>query len=327
LKLPAQMGMLKDIIPAFLFKYMYLTTIIGLWGVFLGVSNFSISRSGFKVWPYSITYFLVVLLASSSAVLDPIVSPLSWIFLAATITDRCLQYVDEAKIQIVGVKLLNIYSSRLRLLAAIGTNAIGMLVSGWALNNIPPATFHNVPTQIVGIHGLWEVVLCLTFLDNKTLKVKHYPMMTYFLLSSLASQDSAIWLLSLLFFFLELGVTFSHKIGYPIPVGEWLTVSSVIVGFITSIWVLCYVSSVGYLGVSSKLVALYGAREFISCIPDFDNWRKKNRGFLTRPAFFVVSVYASHFDVFPKNARVHRDVESFLELFCGGLIFRVCKTN
>jgi len=214
-------------------------------------------------------------LASSSTVYDPLVSPLLWAFLAATLTDRVLRYVDESKIEIVGVKVFNIYSERIRKLAAIGTNAIGMMVSGWALNNITPATFHNVPTQIVGIYGLWEVVQCLHFLDNKTLKVKHYPMMSYFLLSSLASQDSSIWLLSLLFFFLELGITFSHKIGKPIPVGEWLTVSSVAVGFITSIWVLCYVNSVGHLGVSSKLVALYGAREFISCVPDFENWKKR----------------------------------------------------
>jgi len=150
-----------------------------------------------------------------------------------------------------------------------------MMVSGWALNNITPATFHNVPTQIVGIYGLWEVVLCLQFLDNKTLKMKHYPMMSYFLLSSLASQESAIWLLSLIFFFLELSVTFSHKIGLPIPVGELMTVTSVVVGFISSFWVLCYVNSVGYLGISSKLVALYGVREFVSCIPDYENWKSR----------------------------------------------------
>lgn len=250
-----------------------MTTVIGLWGVFLGASNFSVSRSGFKVWPFDITYFLVVLLASSSTVYDPLVSPLSWAFLAATLTDRVLRYVDESKIEIVGVKVFNIYSERIRKLAAIGTNAIGMMVSGWALNNITPATFHNVPTQIVGIYGLWEVILCLHFLDNKTLKVKHYPMMSYFLLSSLASQESAIWLLSLIFFFLELSVTFSHKIGLPIPVGELMTVTSVVVGFISSFWVLCYVNSVGYLGISSKLVALYGVREFVSCIPDYENWK------------------------------------------------------
>jgi len=238
----------------------------------VGVSNFSITKSGLKVWPFDITMFLVVLLASSSAVQDPIVSPLSWIFLAATLMDRLLRYVDDSKIEVVGVKLLNVYSSRLRQLSAIGTNVLGMMVSGWALNSVTPATFHNVPTQIVGIYGLWEVMLCFQFLGTNTLKVNDYPMMSYFLLSSLASQDSAMWLLSIIFFFLEVSLTCSQKIGIPIPVGKLFSVASVIVGFITSIWVLCYVNTVGYFCISSKLVALYGMREFVGCVPDYEYW-------------------------------------------------------
>jgi len=95
---------------------------------------------------------------------------------------------------------------------------------------------------------------------------------------------------------MDMGVTFAKKMGQPIPQNAIFNLFTVVVGLINSIFVLCYVHVQGYYGISTKLVALYGIREAVRCLPNFD-FRKKEDGTLSIAEYsttlFMLLVLAS----------------------------------
>jgi hypothetical protein len=353
---PAYPLFLKGFLPLFVLDHMYMTSVISFWGLFLALSNFKLSKDGVEVQRYDIYMLFLLLLAASSSSHDSYVASLSWLFLFCTLIGQLLEYMETYSIGIKDVPQFNEFSPRIRKIASSGTNLIAIAISATLLSpsTATPANFHNVPTHLLGLYGLWQCVLCVHLphhiskfrnsspdgekeqvrksnpgaknlqQSQKNLQqskkngslsnsqapdtippaqskmfIEPYSMFLYLLLSSLTLENSLTRLLTLSFLFSDIAIIFGNKIGKPVPFNYVFNSVSVLVGLLTSIWVICEVNSFVSFPVSGRLVSLYGIREIFLTLPDIsegapltDLFKGKLKPF-SRVLFMLLALVAS----------------------------------